>query len=248
MNLKDKVVIVTGASSGIGEATAIRFAKEGARVIVNYKSNSEAAKKVLTNIEKTSEGIIVQADVSKPNEVDNLFKQTLDKYGKVDILINNAGISDEPDFLKAKLSDWQEMFNNDLFSTMLCSQHAIKIMSKQGSGKITNTASLYGLDYAGREGLTAYSASKAAMINFTKTLAKLVAPKILVNAVAPGYVKTPAWEGVPEETTKRYINRTYLKRWITSNEIAEAFIYLATADAITGQVLVVDAGRSLMDY
>lgn len=248
MKLKDKVVIVTGASSGIGEATAIKFAEEGAKVIVNYRSNLEAAKKVLAKIEGVSEGITVQADVSKPNEVETLFQQTLDKYGRVDILINNAGIADEPEFLEAKLSDWQEMFNNDLFSTMQCSQHAVKIMTKQGSGKIINTASLYGLDYAGREGLTAYSAAKAAMINFTKTLAKLVAPHILVNAVAPGYVKTPAWEGVPEETINKYIGRTYLKRWITSEEIADAFIYLATADAITGQVLVVDAGRSLMDY
>lgn len=246
MNLMGKVVIITGASSGIGEATARRFAKDGALVVVNYKSGAKRAKDIVAEIGISA--MAIQADVSDPKQVESLFKQTIDRFKKVDILINNAGVADEPDFLEASLADWQEVFSTDLFGTMLCSQAAAKIMLDQKSGKIINISSIYGIDRAGREGLMAYSAAKAAMINFTRTLAKLLAPNITVNVVAPGYVQTPSWEGVPEEVTNRYISRTQLKRWIEPEEIAEALNYLVAADAVTGEVLVVDAGRTLLDY
>lgn len=249
MKLKDKVVIITGASSGIGVATAIKFGEQKSKVVVNYRSDIQGAKRVVDTIDKDGGlAISIKADVSSPEEVENLFKATINKFGRVDVLINNAGFADEPPFLEASVKDWQETFNTDLLGTMLCSQRAAKIMLKQKSGKIINTASIYGIDYGGREALIAYSAAKAAIVNFTKTLAKLLAPTIHVNAVAPGYILTPPWDRVSEEIKTRNIDRTYLKRWIKPDEIGDAFVYLATADAITGEVLVVDAGRSLMDY
>ena len=118
-------------------------------------------------------------------------------------------------------------------------------MKEKGSGKIINTASIRGLPEGGRTGIMAYSAAKAALINFTKTLAKELAPTITVNAVAPGFTDSSAFNGVAKETIKGYLDSTLLKRWITPDEIADAFLYLAGADAITGEVLVIDAGWTL---
>jgi 3-oxoacyl-[acyl-carrier protein] reductase len=248
MKLNNKVAIITGSSSGIGEATAILFAKEGAKVVVNCKTNIEGAKKVVKKIKSAGgDAFFVQADVSNPKDVKKLFEETIKKYGTVDILINNAGDTKGKDFLESKKEDWLYDFNNNFFGTVLCSQEAAKIMLKRGSGKILNTSSVRGLDSTGREGIIGYSAAKAAVINFTKTLAKHLAPKIQVNAIAPGFVKTPNFDDVPQETKDNFINKTYLKRWINPLEIAEAFLYLATADAITGEVLVVDAGFTLKE-
>ncbi|MBI2547199.1 MAG: 3-oxoacyl-ACP reductase FabG [Candidatus Aenigmarchaeota archaeon] len=249
MKLKDKVVIVTGASSGIGEATALKFAKEGANIVIDYKSDYKSAQRVADSAQKIgSNALVVQCDVSIPEDVEKMFNQALKSLGRVDILINNAGVADEPEFLKAAKEDWLKTFNNNFFGTMICSQHAARIMLKQKNGKIINISSIYGLENAGKDGLIAYSAAKAAVINFTQTLAKILAPNITVNAVAPGYVDTPPWKNVPEKIKNRYIGRTYLKRWIQPEEIGNACLYLATAEAVTGEVLIVDAGRTLIEY
>lgn len=246
MKLKGKVVIITGSSSGIGEATALLFAKEGARVVVNSRKNVRGGKSVVEKIKKGSgDAIYVQADVSDPKQVKKLFQATLKKYKSVDILINNAGAARGPSLLKSTKKDWLREFDDNLFSTVLCSKEATGIMYKQGSGKILNTASIRGLPFGGRQGIVAYSAAKAAVINFTKTLAKELAPNINVNAVAPGFVKTPPYDNESQELIDTLLESTHLKKWIKSEEIAEAFLYLATADAVTGEVLIVDAGYSL---
>lgn len=246
MKLKDKVAIVTGSSSGIGKATAILFANEGSQIVVNCKTNVEGARKVVEKIKKNGgDAFYVQADVSKPNDVRNLFDQTLSKYETVDILVNNAGVARGKDFLETTKQDWINDLDDNFLGTVLCSQKAAKIMLSKGAGKILNTASIRGLDSTGREGIMAYSAAKAAVINFTKTLAKELAPQIQVNAVAPGFVETPPFDQVPQETKDRFIENTILKRWIRPEEIAEAFLYLATADSATGEVLVIDAGYTL---
>lgn len=245
MKLKDKVVVVTGSSTGIGEAIIYRFAAEGAKVVVNCKSNIEAAKKVVEKIKVNGSGIYIKADVTKPADVEKLFNETLHHFKTVDILINNAGDAGEPSFFEATIDDWIEVFKKNFFGTMLCSQYAAKIMRKNKTGKIINTASIRGLEYGGRPGVIAYSTAKAAVINFTKTLAKELSPEIQVNAVAPGFTYTRHYTSLPQQMKDKFINETLLKRWIKVEEIAEAFLFLAASEAITGHVLVVDAGWNL---
>lgn len=246
--LKNKVVLITGSSSGIGEATAKLFSRLGAKVVVNSKSNVSGGKKVVSEIIKDGgKAVYIQANISEPEEVKTLFKKIVDEFGTLDILINNAGVARGKEFLKTTKEDWIQEFNDNFFGTVLCSQQAVRIMKQGDGGKILNTASIRGLDSTGREGIMPYSTAKAAVVNFTKTLAKEVAPKIQVNAVAPGFVYTPNYDSMPDEVKDKFIENTYLKRWINVDEIAEAFAYLAQAEAVTGEVLVVDAGFTLKD-
>lgn len=242
MELKNKTVLITGSSSGIGAATAKLFAKNGANVIVNCLENVAGAKAVAAECKG---GGYIKADVSDEKQVKKMFEKIEQDFGKLDILINNAGSTDKKSFLDAGVSDWIDVFNNNLFGTMLCSKYAAKMMLKQGKGKILNTASIRGLEHGGREGIMAYSAAKAGVVNFTKTLAKLLAPNIQVNAIAPGFVWTPNYEKVAKELQDEFINGTVLKRWIQVEEIAQGYLYLAQAEAVTGEVLTIDAGWNL---
>ncbi|NEO60128.1 MAG: SDR family oxidoreductase, partial [Moorea sp. SIO4G2] len=225
---------------------AMRFAQEGAKVVINSKSSVAEGKQVVEDIKSLGhEAIYVQSDLSQPSQVKFLFEETVRTFGTVDILINNAGQAVGEPFLELTKEHWLAMFNNNLFNAVLCSREAAQIMLRQGHGKILNTTSVRGLTYGGREGIMAYSAAKAALINFTKTLAKELAPMININAVAPGFVATSMIQQLSEETKQGFINSTAIKRFIDTDEIAEAFLYLAKADAVTGEVLVVDGGFSL---
>ncbi len=175
----------------------------------------------------------------------DLFREALNTFGTVDVLINNAGQSKATSFFESSKEDWVEAFSNNFFSTVLCSQQAAGIMKQRGSGKIINTASVRGLENTGRQGIMAYSAAKAAVINFTKTLAKELSPGITVNAVAPGFVYTSAYERMSRELQESFIQSTLIKRWIDADELADAFLFLAGSDAITGTVLIVDGGFTL---
>ncbi len=244
MKLKDKIVVITGSSSGIGRTTAIRFAKEGAKVVINYNVNSEGGKKTFKEIHTRSDGLLVQADVSKPKDVEKLFKEVEKKFGTVHILINNAAIpNDKVPYLEASYDEIVELVHTDLIGPMLCSQIAVKYMQKQGFGKILNKSSIRGAEHGGRS--VVYAASKSGINSFSKTLAKMVAPNIQVNAVAPGFVKTRNYDKMTKEQTDMFIEQTYLKRWVTEEEIADAFLFLAKNDAMTGQVIYVDAGFTL---
>ncbi|MDP3965020.1 MAG: SDR family oxidoreductase [bacterium] len=246
MKLQNKITLITGSTSGIGEATAKLFAKEGATVIVNGKNNSKGGLNVVNEI--TSAGgsaIFIQADVADQKNVDGMFEKIIKQYGTIDILINNAGVARSKTFLETTYQDWLNEFNDNFFGTVLCSQRATGIMLAKKSGVILNTSSIRGNLHTGREGIMPYSAAKAAVSNFTTTLAKELAPSIRVNAVAPGFTYTPYYDTLTEETKKGFIEKTYLKRFIQPNEIAEAFLYLATAEAITGEILVVDGGFTL---
>jgi 3-oxoacyl-[acyl-carrier protein] reductase len=249
MKFKSKVVLVTGSSNNIGRAIAKQFAAEGAHVIVTAKNNIAGGKRVVDEIKNTNgKAIFVQADLADPNQVKQLFKTAMAEFGSVDILINNAGSASQKAFIESDKEHWLSVFNDNFFSSVLCSIEAAKIMqanSSRGLGRIINTASIRGLEHAGRAGVMAYSAAKAALINFTKTLAKDLAPHILVNAVAPGFTLTSAFDDVPDVTKDGYIEGTLIKRWLTVDEVAEAFLYLAGADGITGEVLVIDGGWSL---
>jgi len=245
MTLKDRVVLITGSSTGIGKATAIKFAKQGAKVVINYHSGKKEGEETLSEIKSiTTDCLLVQADISKPEDVEQLFKTVLEKFSTVDILINNAAIpTDKVDFMKATYEDMKEIIDSDITSVLMCSQAAAHIMLKQGHGKILNTSSVRGWQYGGRAPV--YAASKAAVNSFTSTFAKEVAPNIQVNAVAPGFVKTRVYDTASPERLEAFMEQTKLKRWIMPDEIADAFIFLAKNDAITGQVIYVDAGFML---
>lgn len=242
MRLDGKVAVVTGAAANIGKATAVLFAKEGAKVVITTKSNVSGGNEVVDEIKgQGGNAIFVQADLADPKQVAGLFTATLDAFGTVDILVNNAGVAVGKPFLESTLEDWKSQYDDNVFSMVLCSQRAAKIMLEKGSGVILNTTSIRGLEHGGRPTAMAYSTAKAATISFTKNLAKELAPNIRVNAVAPGFVITPNYDQ-NSPMVKGFIEGTLLKRWIQPVEIAEAFLYLATAEAVTGENLVVDAG------
>lgn len=246
MKLKGKVALITGSAANIGKAIALKFAAEGAKIIINTKNNVAGGEQVKEEIIASGgEAIFIQADVSDPKQVNNLFAKAVEKFATIDILINNAGSAIRVPFLESTKEHWSNIFDNNLFSTVLCSIEAVKIMKQNESGQILNMASIRGIEHSGSTTSMAYSAAKAAIINFTKTLAKELAPHILVNAVAPGFTKSTAFDNLPEAKINAFIDGSLLKKWITPDEIADAFLYLAGSQSITGEVLVVDAGWTL---
>lgn len=245
-SFSNKVVLVTGSSSGIGKAVALRFAQEGANLIVNSRNNVQGGQEVLDEIKRLgTKAIYVQADITSENQVDVLFDAAMTEFGRVDILVNNAGSALGRSFYETDKIYWLKEIENNLIGSVLCSQKAAKIMQTQKKGAIINTSSVRGLEHTGREGIMAYSASKAALINFTKTLAKQLAPDISVNAVVPGFVHVPGYDSMPKELIDVFISNTLIGRFITPEELSEAFVFLASSPAITGQNLIIDGGFSL---
>jgi 3-oxoacyl-[acyl-carrier protein] reductase len=240
--LKDQVAIVTGASRGIGKATAFALAAEGAKVVVNYASNRQAADGVVNEIITAGgEAIAISADVSQQEAVEEMFKQTTSKWGRIDILVNNAGITRDTLMLRMKLEDWQQVINLNLTGVFLCCKAASKIMLKQRSGRIINISSVAG--QMGNPGQANYSAAKAGVIGLTKTLAKEFSSRgVTVNAVAPGFIETDMTEGLQAEEILKTIP---LNRYGKPEEIAGMIRFLAADTAsnyITGQVFNVDGG------
>jgi 3-oxoacyl-[acyl-carrier protein] reductase len=245
-SVKGKVVIVTGSAANIGRATVLSFAKAGAKVVVNAKDNVAGGEAVAAEIKRDGgEAIFVQADLSSEAEADKLFDETLKAFGTVDVLINNAGGGGATPFLESGKQDWLRALDDNLIDTVLCSQRAARIMLAKKDGVILNTSSIRALDYGGSPRTIAYSAAKAAVDSLTKTLAKQLAPHIRVNAVAPGFVKTPMYDSRTKEQQEVLVAAMFIGRWLAPQEIADAFLYLATADGVTGEVLMVDGGYSL---
>ena len=240
--LKDQVAIVTGASRGIGRAIALQLAFESAKVVVNYASSSTAADQVVAEITAAGgEAVAIQADVSQENQVDTLIKTTLEKFQRVDILVNNAGITRDTLLLRMKLEEWQAVIDINLTGVFLCTKAVSKIMLKQRSGRIINIASVAG--QMGNPGQANYSAAKAGVIGFTKTVAKELSSRgITVNAVAPGFIVTDMTSDIKAEGILQYIP---LGRFGQPEEIAGMVRFLASDPAaayITGQVFNVDGG------
>jgi NAD(P)-dependent dehydrogenase (short-subunit alcohol dehydrogenase family) len=248
MELKNKVAIVTGSSSGIGEAIALELAQIGCKVVVNCRNSEKEAERIVTEIrDNGGEAIFIKADVSKKEEVEKLFSKTIEKFGAVDILINNASKQGGSDFLTTDNNEWLEHFNNDFLSAVMCSQEFVKLKTKT-LRKIVNISSLYGFGEFSCSSFMPYSAAKAALNNFTQNLAKLVAPDVLVNTVAPGYTLTPHWNSLSEDVIKSCVKSTLIKRMIKPEEIADAVKFLIENDAITGQTVMIDGGLSLQEY
>lgn len=241
-SLQDQVAIVTGASRGIGRATALALASEGAKVVINYANSSGAADAVVAEITgQGGEALAFQANVAEADQVDTLFKTVLDKWGRADVLVNNAGITRDTLLLRMKLEDWQAVINLNLTGVYLCTRAVSKVMLKQRSGRIINIASVAG--QMGNPGQANYSAAKAGVIGFTKTVAKEMASRgVTVNAVAPGFIATDMTEGLESEEILKFIP---LGRYGQPDEVAGMVRFLAADPAgtyITGQVFNVDGG------
>jgi 3-oxoacyl-[acyl-carrier protein] reductase len=240
--LSDRVAIVTGASRGIGRAVALALAAEGAHVVVNYARSGEAAEQVVATItEAGGKALALQADVSQPEQVDALIKETIAKFDRVDVLVNNAGITRDTLLLRMKPEDWQAVIDLNLTGVFLCTRAVSKIMLKQREGRIVNIASVAG--QMGNPGQANYSAAKAGVIGFTKTVAKELASRgVTVNAVAPGFIATDMTQDLKSEEILKYIP---LDRYGQPEEVAGMVRFLAADPAaayITGQVFNVDGG------
>jgi 3-oxoacyl-[acyl-carrier protein] reductase len=249
--LSGKVAIVTGAAVGIGRAIAQAYGREGAKVGVNYaKSRADAERTGALVKEAGGEALLLQADVAKDHEARAMVAKTLEQFGRIDILVNNAGITRFVSFgdLEGLTEDvWDRLFAVNVKGTFFCARAVVEPMRRQGGGRIINLASVAGLRPAGSS--IAYCASKAAVIQVSKCLAKTLAPEIRVNVIAPGFIEDTRWnEGRPNlEATKAQATREApLKRLGTPEDIADAALFLATrGDYVTGDVLVVDGGRVL---
>ncbi len=242
MRLENKVVIITGAGSGIGKETALLFAKEGAKVVV-ADVNEKAGEETVVEIKKNGEGFFVKLDVSNREQAKQMVKTTLEKYGRIDVLINNAGIVQDAFLSKMTEEQWDRVINVDLKGVFNCIQAVVEVMMNQGNGVIINTSSIVGLE--GNVGQVNYAAAKAGLIGMTKTLAKELGKKgIRVNAVAPGFIATPMTSNVPEKILEMMKEKTPLRRLGEAKDVAYAYLYLASDEAnfVNGAVLCVDGG------
>ena len=242
MRLENKVAIITGAGSGIGKETALLFAKEGAKVVV-ADVNEKAGEETVVEIKKNGEGFFVKLDVSNREQAKQMVKTTLEKYGKIDVLINNAGIVQDAFLSKMTEEQWDRVINVDLKGVFNCTQAVVEVMINQGNGVIINTSSIVGVE--GNVGQVNYAAAKAGLIGITKTLAKELGKKgIRVNAVAPGFIATPMTSNVPEKILEMMKEKTPLRRLGEAKDVAYAYLYLASDEAafVNGAVLCVDGG------
>ena len=238
--LKDQVGLITGAAKRIGRSIALRLAREGADVAVNYETSKAEAEDLVAEIRGMGRrALAVQADVSKRAEVERLFGAVVKEFGRIDILVNNTGTFFAAKFQELTDEQWDRIMNVNLKSQFLCAQAAAAIMKRQGRGRIVNLSSLGGL--LPWPAYTHYCVSKAGVIMLTKCLARALAPEILVNSVAPGTIQFP-----DEPPDQDYINRVPLHRTGTGEDIAAAVLYFVTSDFVTGQILAVDGGRVLV--
>ncbi|MDE6357074.1 MAG: 3-oxoacyl-[acyl-carrier-protein] reductase [Eubacteriales bacterium] len=238
--LKDKTVIVTGGAKGIGKAIAIAFAKEGANIVLNYRSSSP--EEVVKEIEALGvKCLSVQADISNFEQAQQLIEKATEEFKTVDILINNAGITKDNLLMRMSEQDFDSVINTNLKGAFNMIKHASKVMLKQKSGTIINMSSVVGL--TGNIGQVNYSASKAGIIGMTYSTARELASRgITCNAIAPGFITTDMTDVLSDNIKENVLNTIPLKRFGTTEEVANTAVFLAKNKYITGQVIAVDGG------
>ena len=243
-NTAVKTALVTGASRGIGAAIAKKLAARGFMVIINYGHSSAAAEEVKNQIEQASgQAVLMQGDVSSGDDVDRMFKDIKKTWGRLDDLVNNAGINRDTLLVRMKEDQWDAVLSTDLKSVFFTTKAAASLMMRQRSGSIINIASVVGI--TGNAGQANYAAAKAGVIGFTKSAAKeLAARGIRVNAIAPGFIETDMTDAIPEKIREGMLETIPLRRGGKAEDVANAVAFLASDDAgyITGQVLKVDGG------
>ena len=242
----NKVALITGATRGIGKQIAITLAKEGYDVAINYRTANDSLNETVKEIEGYGvKCLAVQGDVSSFEDCENMTKQIIEKFEKIDVLVNNAGITKDMLFMRMKQDDFKQVIDVNLIGTYNMTKNVSQYMIKQRSGRIISISSVVGL--LGNAGQANYAASKAGIIGFTKSLAKELAGRnILVNAVAPGFIETDMTNVLKDDVKTNILNSIPLKRQGSAEEVANVVKFLASEDSsyITGQVISVDGGMN----
>lgn len=242
--MSKKIALITGATRGIGRQIAITLAKQGFDIAINYRKENEDLISTKKQIEEIGVSCLaVQGDVSKFEDCEKFVKEVIEKYGNIDVLVNNAGITKDNLLMRMKQEDFEQVIDVNLIGTFNVTKNVITYMMKARTGRIINISSVVGI--AGNAGQTNYSASKAGIIGFTKSLAKEVASRnILVNAIAPGFIETDMTGVLKDEVKENIAKSIPLKRMGNSQDVANLVKFLSSEDSsyITGQVINVDGG------
>ena len=240
----DKCALITGATRGIGKQIAITLAKQGYNIALNYRKENEELENTKKEIEEIGVQVIaVKGDVANFEDCENFVKQVIERFGQIDVLVNNAGITKDMLLMRMKKEDFEQVIDTNLVGTFNVTKNVVPYMMKARSGRIINISSVVGI--SGNAGQTNYSASKAEIIGFTKSLAKEIASRnILVNAVAPGFIETNMTDVLKDDVKQEIAKNIPLKRMGTTQDVANVVKFLASDDSsyITGQVINVDGG------
>ena len=240
----DKCALITGATRGIGKQIAITLAKQGYNIALNYRKENEELENTKKQIEKIGVQVLaVKGDVANFENCENFVKQVIERFGQIDVLVNNAGITKDMLLMRMKKEDFEQVIDTNLVGTFNVTKNVVPYMMKARSGRIINISSVVGI--SGNAGQTNYSASKAGIIGFTKSLAKEIASRnILVNAVAPGFIETNMTDVLKDDVKQEIAKNIPLKRMGTAQDVANVVKFLASDDSsyITGQVINVDGG------
>lgn len=240
----DKCALITGATRGIGKQIAITLAKQGYNIALNYRKENEELENTKKEIEKIGVQVLaVKGDVANFENCENFVKQVIERFGQIDVLVNNAGITKDMLLMRMKKEDFEQVIDTNLVGTFNVTKNVVPYMMKARSGRIINISSVVGI--SGNAGQTNYSASKAGIIGFSKSLAKEIASRnILVNAVAPGFIETNMTDVLKDDVKQEIVKNIPLKRMGTTQDVANVVKFLASDDSsyITGQVINVDGG------
>lgn len=225
MRFENKVVLITGASRGIGKATALEFAKEGAKIGLDYIGSEKEAENAINEIKKFGvEAVAIKCDVSDEKQVNLMVDKIIKKFGRIDVLVNNAGIVFDVPFNERTIDQWKKTLEVNLIGTFICARAVAKFMKKQKSGSIVNISSTNGENTYHPDSID-YSASKAGVINLTKSLAMELGPDIRVNSIAPGWVDTEMNKELPEDYLKRNFKEFISREWLSQKKLQKQFFF-----------------------